>query len=194
MSLATPPAPVSAPEPLTPATVHGWQAHRAEVDRRLAAGRDGRRRHPLRPAAPAGPRGPVGRGGAGRACGESRRRGRGQRDGLPQAGNALGRGIAAVLRTRRARWATGRWESSWPAPAPGDTRYRLGTVPDRGLDQGRGGVAGGGAGPDRPFATKPQRARHMLERMRAAGVPQAWVTGDTVHGLTQPWRTEPDRG
>ena len=36
MSLAAPPVPVPAPEPLTPATVRGWQAHRIEVDRRLA--------------------------------------------------------------------------------------------------------------------------------------------------------------
>lgn len=32
------------------------------------------------------------------------------------------------------------------------------------------------------FATKPQLARVMLERARAAKVPLAWVTGDTVYG------------
>jgi SRSO17 transposase len=32
------------------------------------------------------------------------------------------------------------------------------------------------------FATKPQRARAMLARARAAGVPAAWVTGDSVSG------------
>jgi len=32
------------------------------------------------------------------------------------------------------------------------------------------------------FATKPQLARVMLERAQAAGVPLAWVTGDTVYG------------
>jgi SRSO17 transposase len=32
------------------------------------------------------------------------------------------------------------------------------------------------------FATKPELARHMLERVRAAGLPAAWVTGDTVYG------------
>jgi SRSO17 transposase len=35
---------------------------------------------------------------------------------------------------------------------------------------------------DRPFATKPELARHMLERAFAAGVPAAWVTGDSVYG------------
>ena len=32
------------------------------------------------------------------------------------------------------------------------------------------------------FATKPQLARRMLERALDAGVPAAWVTGDTVYG------------
>ena len=36
-----------------------------------------------------------------------------------------------------------------------------------------------GLAPDTPFATKPQRARHMLERVLAAEPPVAWVTGDT---------------
>lgn len=35
---------------------------------------------------------------------------------------------------------------------------------------------------DRGFATKPQLARQMLERTFAAGVPAAWVTGDSVYG------------
>jgi SRSO17 transposase len=33
-----------------------------------------------------------------------------------------------------------------------------------------------------PFATKPELARRMLERLRAAELPAAWVTGDTVYG------------
>jgi len=32
------------------------------------------------------------------------------------------------------------------------------------------------------FATKPQLARRMLSRARQAGVPAAWVTGDSVYG------------
>ena len=32
------------------------------------------------------------------------------------------------------------------------------------------------------FATKPQLTCRMLERVLAAGVPVAWVTGDTVYG------------
>jgi SRSO17 transposase len=32
------------------------------------------------------------------------------------------------------------------------------------------------------FATKPQLARRMLERAFAAGVPAAWVTGDSIYG------------
>jgi SRSO17 transposase len=32
------------------------------------------------------------------------------------------------------------------------------------------------------FATKPQLARRMLERALAAGIPAAWVTGDSIYG------------
>lgn len=32
------------------------------------------------------------------------------------------------------------------------------------------------------FATKPELARRMLERARDAGVPAAWVTGDSIYG------------
>jgi SRSO17 transposase len=38
------------------------------------------------------------------------------------------------------------------------------------------------------FATKPELARRMLERVRAAGLPAAWVTGDTVYGGSPAFR------
>jgi SRSO17 transposase len=41
---------------------------------------------------------------------------------------------------------------------------------------------------DVTFATKPELARRMLERLRAAGLPTAWVTGDTVYGGSGPLR------
>jgi SRSO17 transposase len=39
------------------------------------------------------------------------------------------------------------------------------------------------------FATKPELARRLLERVRAARLPAAWVTGDTVYGGSTPLRT-----
>ena len=41
-----------------------------------------------------------------------------------------------------------------------------------------------GLAPDTPFATKPQLAQRMLARVREAGLPVAWVTGDTVYGCS----------
>jgi hypothetical protein len=41
---------------------------------------------------------------------------------------------------------------------------------------------GAGVPTGRPFATKPQLARQLLARTFAAGVPVAWVTGDSVYG------------
>jgi SRSO17 transposase len=38
------------------------------------------------------------------------------------------------------------------------------------------------------FATKPELAQRMLVRLAAAGVPAAWVTGDTVYGGSGPLR------
>ncbi len=38
------------------------------------------------------------------------------------------------------------------------------------------------------FATKPELARRMLQRTLDAGLPVAWVTGDTVYGSAQPLR------
>ncbi len=39
------------------------------------------------------------------------------------------------------------------------------------------------------FATKPELARRMLERMRVAALPAAWITSDTVYGGSGPLRT-----
>ena len=39
-----------------------------------------------------------------------------------------------------------------------------------------------GLAPDTPFATKPQLARRLLARALDAGLPLAWVTGDSVYG------------
>jgi len=41
---------------------------------------------------------------------------------------------------------------------------------------------GAGIPVERPFATKPQLAPQMLQRAFDAGVPAAWVTGDSVYG------------
>ena len=38
------------------------------------------------------------------------------------------------------------------------------------------------------FATKPQIAARMIDRAIAAGVPFAWVTGDSVYGVGALWR------
>jgi SRSO17 transposase len=57
------------------------------------------------------------------------------------------------------------WAEDWP-------RRREAGVPD-----------------DVGFATKPELAQRMLERVRAAGLPAAWVTGDSVYGGSGPLRT-----
>jgi len=45
-----------------------------------------------------------------------------------------------------------------------------------------------GIPPERPFVTKPQLARQMLERAFDAAVPAAWVAGDSVYGDNRPLR------
>src|SRR5258705_9517871 len=42
---------------------------------------------------------------------------------------------------------------------------------------------------DVAFATKPELARRMLERVRSVRLPAAWVTGDTVYGGSGPPRS-----
>ncbi len=44
------------------------------------------------------------------------------------------------------------------------------------------GAKSAGVPDDVTFAARPELARRMLERVRAAGLPTAWVTGDTVYG------------
>jgi len=62
------------------------------------------------------------------------------------------------------------------------------TFPDRELYLPQEWVQDAGrraeAGVPKPieFATKPQLAQRMLQRVREAGVPAAWVTGDAVYG------------
>jgi SRSO17 transposase len=42
---------------------------------------------------------------------------------------------------------------------------------------------------DVTFATKPELARRMLARVRTAGLPAVWVTGDTVYGGSTTFHT-----
>jgi SRSO17 transposase len=53
--------------------------------------------------------------------------------------------------------------------------------------------AGAGVPAGLAFATKPQLARAMLERAFAAGVPCAWVTGDSVYGADHALRRAIER-
>ena len=47
-----------------------------------------------------------------------------------------------------------------------------------------------GLAPDTPLATKPELARRMLARALDAGLPTAWVTGDSVYGHSADLRQE----
>jgi SRSO17 transposase len=47
---------------------------------------------------------------------------------------------------------------------------------------------GAGIPAERPLATKPQLAQQMLQRAFDAGVPAAWVTGESVYGDTRSLR------
>jgi SRSO17 transposase len=42
--------------------------------------------------------------------------------------------------------------------------------------------------PELTFATKPELAQRMLQRTLDAGLPVAWVAGDTVYGSSQKLR------
>jgi SRSO17 transposase len=72
--------------------------------------------------------------------------------------------------------------ASWQAHARQQTTRCGGCEPylpaEWATDQGRREEAG--VPENVALATKPELARRMLERLRAAGLPAAWVTGGTV--------------
>jgi SRSO17 transposase len=63
-------------------------------------------------------------------------------------------------------------------------------LPKKGWAENAAHRAEAGVPPAVHFATKPALAKSMLQRAFAAGVPAAWVTGDTVYGVDRglrPW-------
>jgi len=63
-------------------------------------------------------------------------------------------------------------------------------LPKKGWAEHAARRAEAGVPPTVPFATKAALAKAMLQRAFAAGVPAAWVTGDTVYGVDRglrPW-------
>ena len=219
MSLAALPAPVPAPEPLTPAVVCGWQVQRAEVDRRLApcfrrpearqraaAYLDGllgdaTRKNGWQLAETAGDATPYG---LQHLLGRAVWSADAARDALyAYIAEHLGdpEGVVAIDETGFPKKGT---HSAGVAPQYCGTLGKVGncqvgvflayigsrghTLLDRELyltaawtrDSDR--LQAVGLAPDTPFATKPQLARRMLERTRDAGLPMAWVVGDTVYG------------
>ena len=226
MSLAAPPAPVPAPEPLTPATVRGWQAQRAEVDRRLApcfrrpearqraaAYLDGLlgdapRKNGWQLAETAGDATPYG---LQHLLGRAVWSADAARDALyAYVAEHLGdpEGVVAIDETGFPKKGT---HSAGVAPQYCGTLGKVGncqvgvflayigsrghTLLDRELyltaawtrDPDR--LQAVGLAPDTLFATKPQLARRMLERTLDAGLPMAWVVGDTVYGHSRELRS-----
>ena len=226
MSLAALPAPVSAPEPLTPAVVRGWQVQRAEVDRRLApcfrrpearqraaAYLDGLlgdapRKNGWQLAETAGDATPYG---LQHLLGRAVWSADAARDALyAYVAEHLGdpEGVVAIDETGFPKKGT---HSAGVAPQYCGTLGKVGncqvgvclayigsrghTLLDRELyltaawtrDPDR--LQAVGLAPDTPFATKPQLARRMLERTRDAGLPMAWVVGDTVYGHSRELRS-----
>ena len=226
MSLAAVlPAPVPAPEPVAAATVRGWQAHRAEVDRRLApcfrrpeARRraaayldgllgDAPRKNGWQLAETAGDATPYG---LQHLLGRAVWSADAARDELyAYVVEHLGdpEGVVVVDETGFPKKGT---HSAGVAPQYCGTLGKVGncqvgvflayvgplghTLLDRELylteawtkDPDR--LQAVGLAPDTPLATKPQLARRMLARARDAGVPMAWVTGDTVYGRSRALR------
>ena len=160
----------------------------AGAQERLAVGRSGRRRTPdgvqdFSPAAlgcRCGARRPAGL--RGRAPGRSGRRAGARRDRLSQEGDkSVGR-AAPVLRHRRPdRELPDRRVSRLCQPArPRPDRPR--PVPARGLGQRCGPACGPGCRRSVVLRHQAEAGRAMLARAFAAGVPCAWVAGDSVYG------------
>jgi SRSO17 transposase len=77
--------------------------------------------------------------------------------------------------------------SSWvPAPTQVLVDRELYLPEEWASDRARRAEAG--VPDDVTFATKPELARRMLARVRTAGLPAAWVTGDTVYGGSPTFR------
>ena len=154
--------------PATSRCLRGRPPGRRPAQERLAVGRDGRRRHPLRHPAPAGARRLVGGPGAGRAVrlrgrvpGGCRGDGRHRRDGLPQEGHPFGRGGAAVLRHagQGGQLPGGGLPGLRRGPRPHAAGRELYLPEAWTKDPAR--LQAAGLVPDTPFATKPQLARRM---------------------------------
>ena len=226
MSLAALPAPVPAPEPLTPAVVRGWQVQRAEIDRwlapcfrrpearrRAAAYLDGLlgnapRKNGWQLAETAGDATPYG---LQHLLGRAVWSADAARDALyAYVAEHLGdpEGVVAIDETGFPKKGT---HSAGVAPQYCGTLGKVGncqvgvflayigfrghTLLDRELYLTEGWtrdpdrLRAVGLAPDTPFATKPQLARRMLERTLDAGLPMAWVVGDTVYGHSRALRS-----
>ena len=108
--------------------------------------------------------------------------------GFVKKGDEVGRRAAAVQRHRGPRRELpGRRLPRLRQPArPGADRPRA--LPARGLGGRRGPPRRGGRAGGVAFATKPKLGAAMLERALDAGVPCAWVTGDSVYGADRALR------
>ncbi len=227
MSATVPrPEPLPAPAPLTAATVRGWQAQRAEVDRRLApcfrrsearqrAGAyvdgllsDTRRKNGWQLAETAGDATPYGvQHLLGRAVWSADQ----VRDGLfayvaehledPEGVVVIDetgfpkQGVHSAGVGRQYCGTLGKVGNCQVGVFLAYVGSRGHTLLDRELylpeawtkDPAR--LQAVGLAPDTPFATKPELARRMLERVLEAGPPVAWVTGDAVYGRSRGLRS-----
>ena len=159
------------------------------AEERLAAGRGGGRRDPLRPPAVPLPRdlGP-GRGARrpaglrGRAPGRPARAPGGRRDRLPQEGRQVGGRPARSTAATAGRTANARSASSYLRQPARAHLPRPGALPAGSWTDDRARCRAAGIPDDVAFATKPALAQALLERALEAGVPAAWVTADSIYG------------